>query len=451
MSIDLAAQDTIVAPATAPGVSAVAIVRLTGPDAWTFANKVFPRLIAGSVPRQALFGRMKTPDDLEDEILVLPFRGPHSYTGEDLVEFHLHGNDLLVAGLTRALTGFGARPAQPGEFTQRAFLNGKLDLARAEAVAELIEAKSDVAARGAAARLAGELSTRYRHIREQLLDLLVHLESTIDFPDEDIETLGYPRLLADLDSLLGELAALQSTFQQGRVERDGLRVAIAGRPNAGKSSLMNKLLGIERAIVTPIPGTTRDYLEEHVVLAGAAVRLYDTAGLRDSEDVIEREGIRRTREQIRSADLLIYVIDGSDPGDLTEARATAAECPGVTCWVINKSDLGVDPSLQLGHPTFHISAQTGEGIPSLLEYVTRHIGATDLDAGVRVASARQVRLIDRCQASLAEVRRGLESGVSPELASADLRDAIDAVGELTGEIVNDELLGEIFSRFCIGK
>ncbi len=442
--------DTIVAPATAAGAAAVAIVRLSGREAWTLAGCLFPRLTSSSQPRYALFGELRTDDGVRDEVLVLPFRGPHSYTGEDLVELHLHGNDVLVQAVVRALTRLGARPADPGEFTRRAFLNGKMDLSRAEAVAEIIAARSERSARGAAARLAGSLSERYQGIRRELLELLVHLEATIDFPDEDIETLGYPSLLRDLGRLRDELAVLEQTYRDGKIERDGLRIAIAGKPNAGKSSLMNCLLGSDRAIVTAIPGTTRDYLEESLSLRGANLQLYDTAGLRITDDVVEAEGIRRAREKVAEADLLLYVVDANDPLDAAELSTARELCSGLVVWIVNKTDTTQARPVP-GDPSFYLSARSGEGVPALVEYLAGIIGKDDGDAGARVASGRQARLLTRCVESLNRVMVSMQESVAPELVVEDMREAIDAVGELTGEVVNDEVLGEIFSRFCIGK
>ncbi len=445
-------QDTIVAPATAPGTAAVAIVRLAGPQAWTLAGHVFPALGATSTPRMAVFGRLETPDGVVDEALVLPFRGPRSYTGDDLVEFHLHGNDLLVSGLVRSLVSLGARPAGPGEFTRRAFLNGKLDLTRAEAVAEVIAARSERAARGAAARLAGALSDRYRGIRTRLLDLLVHLEASVDFPDEDIETLGYPRLLGDLAALQAELQGLAATYTSGRIERDGLRVGIAGRPNAGKSSLLNALLGSERAIVTPVAGTTRDYLEESLTVAGARIQIIDTAGLRETDDVVEAEGIRRARGRMAEADLLLYVVDMTCPPVSGEWEAARDLGRGTLVWVLNKADLAEGPFPEPpGGPVFRLSARTGAGVDALLGWLGSAAAGSDGDQGFRVATARQARLLEQSAASLAAARDALTSGISPDLVVQDLRDAVRTVGELTGEIANDEVLGSIFSTFCVGK
>jgi tRNA modification GTPase len=444
-------QDTIVAPATAPGRAAVAIVRLSGTKAWDFASLIFPALTATAVPRMALVGTLRTAEELVDEVLALPFRGPRSYTGEDLVEFHLHGNDLLVSGVIRALTQAGARPAEPGEFTRRAYLNGKLDLARAEAVAELIDARSRHAAQGAAARLAGSLSERYKGIRQALLELLCHLEATIDFPDEDIETLGYPRLEADIRHILADLQRLADTFEQGRLDGDGLRVGIAGRPNAGKSSLMNALLGTDRAIVTELAGTTRDYLEEPMSLAGSVIQLLDTAGLREALDRVEAEGIRRARSRLRESNLLLYVVDAARPLELDELTEARALTDGEVLLVVNKVDLGKAPKGPLDMPTFPVSALTGEGLPALLSYIAAKAQGSDQDFGFRVASARQARLIVRSMEALRAVSVALNQQRPPELAVADLREAVAAVGELTGDIVNDEVLGEIFSRFCVGK
>jgi tRNA modification GTPase len=446
--------DTIVAPATAPGEAAVAIVRISGPAAWALAHRLVPGFRPTATPRLAHRGRLLTPDGVQDDVLVLPFRAPRSYTGEDLIEVHMHGSDVVVSAVVAALAALGARPARPGEFTQRAFENGKLDLTQAEAVGEMIAAKSQRAAQGAAARLAGTLSGRYRHIRQALLEVLVHLEATIDFPEEDVETLGYPRLLADVAELGAETERLTATFAQGRVERDGLRVAIAGRPNAGKSSLLNRLLGAERAIVTPVPGTTRDYLEETMWLAGAALQLIDTAGLRETSDPIETEGIRRTREKVGEADVVLYVLDAGAPWPAQELDAARELGRGRLVWVVNKIDLCPAPDLALlteVAPTFPISVVRGDGIPELLTFLAERTAGSDRDTGVRVTSARQQRLLTHVARSLATTTSGLEAGASPELIVEDLREAVQAAGELTGDIVSDEVLGEIFSRFCIGK
>lgn len=428
----------------------MAIVRVAGPLAWELAHRLVPSFRRDAPPRFAHVGRLITPSAVQDDVLVLPFQAPRSYTGDDLVELHLHGADVIVSAVLTALAGWGARPAQPGEFTQRAYLNGKLDLTQAESVAELIAAKSERAAQGAAARLAGALSAKYRQVRQGLLEVLVHLEATIDFPEEDLATLGYPRLLADLAGLQTEVSRLTETFTQGRVERDGLRVAIAGRPNAGKSSLLNQLLGAERAIVTPVPGTTRDYLEETLWLAGAALQLVDTAGLRETTDPIEFEGIRRAREKVHEADVILYVLDAAEPWDAGELNAARAWGEHRLVWVINKIDLQADVPA-VGLPEFRISAERGDGLPALLSYLAQRAAGSDRDSGVRVVSARQQRLLTRVAASLQQTEAGLRSGASPELVVEDLHEAVHAAGELTGDIVSDEVLGEIFSRFCVGK
>lgn len=448
----IASGDTIAAIATAPGAAGVGIVRLSGSNALAIASAICAR---APRERQTIYtGFRDNAGELIDDGLLLAFVGPRSYTGEDVVELQAHGSPVLLAALLARCCELGARHARPGEFTERAFVNGKLDLAQAEAVADLIAASSQAAARAARRSLDGVFSQRCHAVGEALLKLRLHVESAIDFPEEEIDFLSDAALQQRLSHTEELLQALLADARCGQRLRDGLHVVIVGPPNAGKSSLLNALIGSERAIVTEIAGTTRDLLRETVRLDGLELTLVDTAGLRDSDDRIESEGIRRALAELTRADVALAVVDASDaaPAD-SEFRRLVSMAPQVI-WLHNKIDLLAVPELNLSasdetHLT--ISAHTGAGLGALREALRQAAGMGEATGGAFSARARHVEALQRCSWHLDQARLRISHDRAGELAAEELRLAHDVLGEITGRVSADDLLGQIFASFCIGK
>lgn len=444
-------KDTIAAMATAPGQAAIAIVRLSGPQALSIAERVSGR--APAVRRAELMSLRGSEGELIDRGLVLFFPGPNSYTGEDTVEFQVHGGAAVSDWLLETLHAYGARPAEAGEFTLRAFLNDKLDLTQAEAVADLIESRSRMAMQAALRSLDGQFSVEVARVQERLTRLRVYIEAWLDFPDEELDLAARQELAEHLRAAREALAALRAGAAHGAALADGLSVAIAGPPNAGKSSLLNRLAGYDAAIVTDIPGTTRDTLREHLVLDGLPVHIVDTAGLRDADDPIEVEGMRRARDAAGSADHVLWVADIREGLDTARRAVQAAlastETAGATL-VLNKLDLlGRGPEPQADEDVIELSALTGLGVETLIARLKALAGLGGESAGTFSARRRHLQALDRVATHLDRAEQQFESGF--ELAAEELRAAQAALGELTGELGSDDLLGEIFSRFCIGK
>jgi tRNA modification GTPase len=439
--------DTIVAIATPPGRGGIGVVRVSGPAAAGIARGMLGGL---PPPRRAAARRFRDAAGAAlDAGLALWFPAPHSFTGEDVLELHGHGGPVVLDLLVGRCIELGARPARPGEFSERAFLNDKLDLAQAEAVAALIDAGSSAAARAALRSLAGEFSARVHALEAGLVELRVYVEASIDFGEEDIELLEQGGVEIRLAALAGELEALAASAEQGRLLQEGCTVVIAGRPNAGKSSLLNTLAGHEAAIVTEVPGTTRDVLRERIDLEGLPLLLLDTAGLRDDPGRIEAEGIRRARAELARADHILYVVDAADPA----ARAAlpgelAALAPDVPVTVVfNKSDLVAAPAGE----GVSVSALTGRGLADLRDRLRTALGYRPGEAGVLSARRRHLDALARTRACLASAAAGLASGAGTELVAEELRLAHDALGEITGRFTSEDLLGRIFASFCIGK
>lgn len=442
---------TIAAIASPPGTGAVSLVRVSGPDALRVADLATDGRVSSQTPRAARHCRV-TDDhghSIDDGLLVV-FTAPHSYTGEDTVEFSGHGGILVTREVLGRFLACGAEPAAPGEFTRRAFLNGKLDLTQAEGVMDLISAQTRLSLRAARGQLEGALGKRTTEARDSLLETLAHLEAWIDFPEEDIDPQTGELLRSRVRAALATVNSLLATADQGRVLREGVRTVIFGEPNVGKSSLLNRLLGCERAIVSDIAGTTRDTIEETINLHGIPLRLVDTAGMRESADVIEAEGIQRTVRQIEAADLLLEIFDASQPKpEPAVFPATAAK----HLVVLNKSDLGEHPSWADADAT-RISCESGAGFGDLTETIRQALHFGDVDWGEHAVAinARHQASLERARASLQAALTLLDDArTDPELASIDLREALDALGEIPGKVDTEDLLGVIFSRFCIGK
>lgn len=449
-----ATPDTIAAIATPAGIGGVGIVRVSGPHAPDIARAVLGLL---PPPRVARYTAFRAADGtVLDQGLALYFPAPHSFTGEHVLELHGHGGPVVLDLIMQRVLAAGARPARPGEFSERAFLNGKLDLAQAEAVADLIESASAEAARAALQSLQGAFSARVRDLAEQLAGLRVHIEAALDFPEEELDLLADENLQARARGIAAELEALTRDCRQGQLLRDGMTIVLSGRPNAGKSSLLNLLAQRDAAIVSAIPGTTRDVLREPIQIDGLPLHVVDTAGLRETRDEIETEGVRRARAALASADRVLLVIDDATEGE-TSIRALLAELgegPAVTL-VRNKIDVsGRVPGLvqrgPLGVPEVALSARDGRGLAALHEHLKSCIGYRPAGEGVFSARRRHLEALAACAAHLARVpdELGARRG---ELAAESLRQAQQALGEITGEFTSEDLLGRIFSQFCIGK
>ncbi len=440
--------DTIAAIATAAGAGGVGIVRLSGPRARAIAETISGRAL---VVRQARYARFTDADgEVIDDGIALLFAAPASYTGEDVAELQAHGSPVLLQQLLARCIELGARQAQAGEFSQRAFLNGKLDLAQAEAVADLIRAADLQAARAARRSLDGVMSRRVEALMAAVLAIRVHVEAAIDFADESLETLGGAALRERLAAAIDMLADLQRDAARGQKLRDGLHVVLLGPPNAGKSSLLNALAGSDRAIVTELAGTTRDLLRETIRLDGVELTLVDTAGLREAGDAIEAEGIRRARAELGRADLGLLVVDARDPEAGRAALAGEIDAVPQVLWLHNKADLLQEPAPELAADALHVSAHTGLGLAALHRQLRALSGAQDAGEGAFSARGRHVRALSRAAEALKQASRELHAD-HLELAAEALSVTHSVLGEIGGQVSADVLLGHIFGEFCIGK
>src|SRR5437660_1222675 len=442
--------ETIAAISTPPGEGAIALVRVSGANAVQIAHKIFrgketPSRFASHV--QHLGKIFSAENQLIDQAVVSVHRAPASYTGEDLVEISCHGGTLVSAKVLEACLRAGVRAARPGEFTERAFLNGKMDLTQAEAVIDLIRARTDLALRSATEQLEGKLGQKIESIRKTLVDLLAHIEASIDFSEEGIAPDEGGKLLGRLESVREQIAALLATADQGRILRDGVRVVIYGATNAGKSSLLNRLLGYERVIVSDAPGTTRDTIEETVNLCGVPVRLLDTAGLRTSTSDIEREGIARTERSLQKADLRLHIIDrNAAPPAHFEQNANGNEL-----LVLNKSDLPEHPEWK-NTDALRVSCLTGDRLGALENEILSRISKQNLRPENALAiNMRHRECLRRALEACDRARKTLDKTFSPEYLSVDLNEALEAVGEVIGTVGVEQILDSVFGQFCIGK
>lgn len=453
--------DTIAAVATPAGPGAIGILRLSGPEAVSAASAAFraadSRPLEAHPPRRLIYGDLLDREGaVIDKVLATYTRGPASYTGEDTAELHCHGAPMVLSLGLESLFSHGARQAGPGEFTRRAFLNGRLDLVQAEAVGDLLEASSWEGARHAAGQLSGALSRRIGGIYSALVDVMAHFHAVLDYPDEDIDPFTQEQLARDLEAQRQDLEALLSTYQRGRRLSRGVKCAIVGRPNAGKSSLLNTLAGYDRAIVTDIPGTTRDTVEETVELGGIPLRLIDTAGLRDSSDPIEQLGVERSRRAMEEAELILVVLDQSQPAreeDAALIRAAVERAPTIV--VLNKQDLPCQ--LEWTEPldlaaSVPICAKTGAGLDGLAELVAQTFPRDPGSGyGELLTNQRQAEAAGRALESVRRAGEALDLGVTPDALLTDVEEALSALGELTGQSVRDDVTDRIFQRFCVGK
>ncbi len=437
-------KDTIAACATPPGISALALIRVSGPQAAAIAADLAGETLP---PRQPIARRLRLEKQLLDEAVVTLWPGPRSYTGEDLVEMSCHGNPLVVETILQAVHRKGARMARPGEFTERAFLHGRIDLTQAEAVLDVLHAGSERALLAAQRALAGQLRERLMEIRSGLLDLLARIEAYIDFPEEDIQPEVGEGFRSEVSRLLQSISGLLATAPLGQRLRSGYRLVLMGPPNVGKSSLLNALLGSDRAIVSPVPGTTRDTVEESIVLAGFTVRLIDTAGLRPSSDPVEQEGISRTRTAAEQADLVLALIDRTQSKDPCESEW--ARFNGKLFKILTKSDLPCTYSGE-GHP---VSAKTGEGLDFLRKAVAQRLaGNLSAPGSEEIAvNTRHAEGLQRATEALATASSSLATRAAPELVASDLRLALQALESILGVGTSEDVLDRLFAQFCIGK
>ena len=448
----MVSRETIAAIATPPGPGGVGIVRVSGPSAPAITEVMIGRI---PTPRSATLCRFLGQDkEILDSGIVLYFPAPHSFTGEDVLELQGHGGPVVLDRVLNRVLSIGARAARPGEFSERAFFNGKLDLAQAEAIADLIDSASESAARLASRTLQGDFSRRVRSLIDRVIALRAYVEATIDFPDDEIEIQAHSFMTEELEGIIALLDRVRASARQGQLLRDGMTLVIAGPPNAGKSSLMNALAGREAAIVTHVPGTTRDVLRERILIDGMPLHVIDTAGLREIDDIVEREGIRRARHEIEHADRILWVFDDQeDPRHEAFDRATLPEKVPITL-VRNKIDLtGSTPGIRDRGSGIEVSiaANSNQGIDDLRAHLKACVGYQGPQEGEFMARRRHLAALERAETHLHEGRLVLESMSAGELLAEELRLVQFALSEITGEFLPEDLLGEIFGRFCIGK
>jgi len=446
--------ETIAAVATPPGEGGVAIIRISGLAAISIAEKIFSGQVSSYKTHTAQFGKILDKEgNTVDEVLLLLMRAPKSYTGEDTVEIHCHGGSLVTRQVLDVVLEAGARAAGPGEFTLKAFLNNKIDLAQAEAVQSLIGAKNTLAKNMAGQQLQGNLSKLITSFQKRLIDTTAILEAWVDFPEEDLAFASFEEVIHTLSTIKQEMEKLSATFHNGKIASHGITLCLSGPPNAGKSSLMNALLGKERAIVTAIPGTTRDLLEEDLRLGALHFRLIDTAGIRETEEIIEREGIRRSKEAMERADLILLVLDSTQPLSL-EAQTLITSAPkGKTILVWNKVDLPHAPPPTDFSYVAQISAKEGAGIEELRAQIDRLLWQEGPPSKEEIilTSARHHQALSQGIESLGKVITGLKTGISAEFLASDMRHALTELGTILGMNITEEILSAIFSKFCIGK
>lgn len=454
-------QDTIAALSTPVGVGALAVVRLSGEKAFDICDKIFrgKKTVNELEHSYAQFGRVVDPSmaDLKiDDVVVTKFKAPQSYTGENIVEISCHGGNYVVQKILAALIAAGARTAQPGEFTRRAFLNGKLDLLQAEAVADVIHSQTEKSLALSSSLLAGELSKKLDKISQELRTQCSLLELELDFADEDVEFADRTLIKENVDNLLISVDSLLNSFDYGKLIREGVNTVIVGKPNSGKSSLLNLFLKEERAIVTEIPGTTRDSLEESVDIGGIFFKIIDTAGLRETNDVVELAGIERTKKLIFNADIILYVVDLTAENfeeDVDNLKSLQKK-EGTVVVVLNKIDLANSaklPSFDRHLPLVRISAKTGEGFQSLENLLIETVDKKEHSVGFVITKTWHKEILLRTKEYLVHAKNSLAQNIPSEFTAADLRAALDCIGELTGKITAEDLLNDIFSKFCIGK
>ncbi|MGP8213928.1 MAG: tRNA uridine-5-carboxymethylaminomethyl(34) synthesis GTPase MnmE [Bacteroidia bacterium] len=469
--------DTIVALSTPSGMGAIGVIRLSGPQAIAISEKIFPALDLHNAPSHSLhFGLVMDGKEVIDEAVAGLFKAPKSYTCQDVVEISCHGSPFIIQKILQLLIKHGARPARPGEFTMRAFLNGRFDLSQAEAVGDLIASESEAAHHIAMNQMRGGFSGELKQLRQRLMDFASLVELELDFSEEDVEFADRTKLTGLITEIQGKIEKLSESFRLGNVLKNGVATVIAGRPNAGKSTLLNSLLNEERAIVSDIPGTTRDTIEEIITIQGIAFRLTDTAGIRNVADIIEREGVERTMQKIKQASIVVYLFDAENmsAGDVLEdvkklGKDTKFYVPTSAPSQSNKEGYGI-PVIPVANKTdigkantyqnkfkdipglLFISAKNNMGIEELKNHLyTASLQGANLQESVVLTNARHYEALQLTLQNLNNAKKGIENKLSGELVASDIRSALNHLGEITGEVTTDDLLGNIFSRFCIGK
>ena len=457
--------DTIAAIATAPGIGGIGIIRVSGPEACDVVNRIFHS--KQSVPlgerqtRTIHYGHIVHPKTGKtlDEVIVVLMKGPHSYTAEDVVEIQCHGGFVSVREILKVLLSEGVRQAEEGEFTKRAFLNGRIDLTQAEAIIDIIDAKTEQSLEVAVNQLDGTLSKYIRALRDELIAMIAHLEVTIDYPEEDIEDVSAQEVRTGLAPILEKMDNLLATAQRGKLLRDGVMVSIIGRPNAGKSSLMNALLREDRAIVTNIPGTTRDSIEEFLTIQGIPVRLIDTAGIRETEDIVESMGVEKARQYLDKADVVVLVIDGSKPLEPEEQELLQLITNRPSIIFLNKADqaqyISKEEIAAMGTFTeiVTISAAQGEGMDEMARVITSLVqgGSVQASHEAMLSNVRHITLMEQAKVSLDQSILAIDSGMPIDLIVTDIRAAWELLGDITGESLRESMVDELFKRFCLGK
>ena len=453
------ATDSIVALSTPPGRGGIGVIRVSGPDALAFFRKITGDESSDPQPNCLTLHTLVDPFSGEalDQALTCFFKAPHSFTGEDVVEFHCHGSPVLLRRIVDTILRLDARLANPGEFSLRAVMNGRMQLAQAEAIRDLIDAQTDAAAQQATRQLSGEISHRLQPAKEQLLKIIVRLESSLEFVEDDLPQVEQQEIDHALAALRGDLQSLASTFARGRLLHEGLKVSLVGRPNAGKSSLFNSLVGHERAIVTDIPGTTRDTISEPIALDGVPVTLIDTAGIRKTFDEIETMGVERTRRTASDSDMLVVVIDGSQPLNEEDGLVLESATGKPHVIALNKRDLQTFSATQpadafSSSPTVSVSAVTLEGLVDLKVAILKpFMNGNGASEGLMITNARHHDLLVRAEHAIESSQRLVRERASEEIVLVGLHNALRLLGQITGETTTEEMLGQIFSTFCIGK
>lgn len=461
--MELYKNDTIAAISTAMTGSGIGIIRISGEKSVSIAEKIFHpgkkgKKLSEQAAYTAHYGMIKDGEEIIDEVLVLLMKKPHSYTAEDTVEIHCHGGVYVMKRILDLVIRNGARPADPGEFTKRAFLNGRIDLSQAEAVMDVIQAKNEYALKSSVSQLKGSVMKKIRALREQVLYEIAYIESALDDP-EHISLEGYPqKLCVKVDNFLKESEELLTGAEEGRVLREGIRTVIVGKPNVGKSSLLNVLAGDERAIVTEIAGTTRDALEEQIRIRGLTLNLVDTAGIRETEDVVERIGVDRAKNMVNEADLVLYVVDSSSVLDENDEEIISFLKDQNVIVLLNKSDLpsAVNSEMiqeRLSKPVISVSAREETGIEEFADLLEKMFleGRVSFNDEVYLTNARQKNAMEEAKRSFERVKESIEAGMPEDFFSIDLMAAYDSLGQILGESVGEDLVNEIFSKFCMGK
>ncbi|CAK7035168.1 MAG: tRNA modification GTPase MnmE [Peptostreptococcus russellii] len=455
--------DTIAAIATAPGEGGIGIIRLSGSNALDIANKMFRPLYRDSIGdyavRTLIYGNIYDEGVVLDEVLLAYMKGPHSYTAEDVVEINCHGGFISVRKILELALKSGARMAEAGEFTKRAFLNGRIDLSQAEAVIDIINAKTDKSHELAQSQLEGSLSKKIKNLREMLTAVLAQVEVAIDYPEEDIEFITYKELIEKTEAIQREVVQMYKTADTGKILREGLQTAILGKPNVGKSSLMNSILGENRAIVTDIPGTTRDIIEEFVNIKGIALKIVDTAGIRDTDDVVEKIGVEKSRKHLKSSDLTLVVLDNSREIDQEDIDILESVDRSKTLVILNKIDLESKLDLDIVKKyvdeinIINISALKNEGLDLLHDRIEDMVfsGEISNSGDVMITNSRHKDAIYKAMKAIEDAISSLNNEMSYDFIEVDLKDAWDALGYINGDTISEDLLDTIFSNFCIGK